>query len=202
MSKEKLVTSPTLSLVKDAMSFAVDEFVEKNPLPIDPMGYEIELQNLTNSECTTGCIYAACYLATKYPDSFSVISLLEAHRDVETFSENVGIMHHYFLAKGTDGIWYTGSPANHRKYSGANSRLKRVIFSQDVSKVLEEIQGIEGGLWPSKEKIEEVFGENGTAQVRIKNNSEIQVPVILNEGMVHCVKTKTVSPKDEAYPTL
>ncbi len=142
-----------------ATNTAIDLQKITNDFPVNcnPAIYEKELERVTMGNCL---IASKAVLTCLYENShglFSSMILLKSHKDVsrvngQPFKENIGINHYYYLVEDISGAWHAGSPANHKRHSGDNSRLTRTI-SGSLEKVLEKITEVEGGIWPTSKQI-------------------------------------------------
>jgi len=142
-----------------ATNAAIDLQKDTNDFPINcnPAVYEKELERVTMGNCLIASKAVITYLDENSPEVFLNMILLKSHRDVgrinrQPFKESIGVNHYYYLVEDISGAWHAGSPANHKRHSGKNSRLTRLI-NGSLEKVLEEIVEVEGGIWPTAEQI-------------------------------------------------
>ena len=154
---EPLNISNSNIAVSAAMMSAVRSFTGDSLSGVDPSVYEKELEALTRGVCINACEKSVDFLYRNFRDEFPVMCFLH-HEKVQTHAARpIGVFHEYFLVKDKNGTWFAASPANHNRYSGNESRLKKVFSSKDLNHVLSGITEFEGGNWASKELIEETL---------------------------------------------
>lgn len=130
-----------------------------------PLGTNIDtefekiLQLKSAERCTEASIDVIRYLFEKYPELFDNMMLLTAYASKKhPFADERYNFHTYFLVKGKDGTYYAGSPANHKAITSANqstdSSLTRLLSSRDLREIIDQIQKVDGGEWPTVDFIE------------------------------------------------
>ncbi len=182
LQEAELITPRTA--IKKAMEHAVNELTKGLDFEkIDPSVFEKKLENITAGRCLEGCLIAASFLHRNHSELFKTIALLH-YEKFETTKQNkpIGVFHEYFLIRDNAGIWHAASPANHERYSGENSRLKRFFSSDNLRGVLNDIEKFEGGAWPTEQYIVDVLKRRKSPLVTYEGKAEVIQFVKENTG--------------------
>lgn len=157
-------------IIRQTMALAMLEVIEQtkgeeefpeNGLPLADK--ELQLADLTQSECLEACRLVVCYLYDSYQALFDRMFLLSV-KDKNDSEESapaaslrffLGSGHTYFLVRSVGGRWFAGSPANYIPGERDN-RLLRLHQSNKLQEVIRAIQQTDGGQWPSSTLIEDV----------------------------------------------
>jgi hypothetical protein len=113
--------------------------------------------------CEAASVYSLYYLAQKYPQQFVGMAILTTYDNYRSpkgrLKDRLNEYHTYFIVRDKKGAWYAASPANHTP-NPESSSLTRVIKSTDPQEVVNKIEEVDGGEWPSGDFLSSVF-QNG-----------------------------------------
>jgi len=148
----------------------------------------------TKEYCRQASARVMVYLKEKYQELFMEMILIES-MDFKGGSLIGGWgWHDYFLVKDVNKVWYAGSPANFDSFGWYEGQLTNLIYSRNLNVVIDKIQGIEGGQWPSVKSIMQQT-EDADKRIRIyKSDGKmmVEVPVVYNnEGVEGFRRVKT-----------
>lgn len=155
---QEQLSRDVFSLVEDAVTFAVCKQIEPDMRGLfvnRDNSWETLLEEATRRGCGVASLEVIRYLSREAGEWIVESLIISSKTDSANgwqFKEN-WVWHSYFLAKGIDGMWYAGSPANYKR-GEEESRLTRIIVDHDLNEVMKQIEDIEGGCWPNAMEIE------------------------------------------------
>jgi hypothetical protein len=137
---------------------------------------------MTEKRCSKATLHTLCNLFSSHPDFFDTMIAIRAEDNPQNQFPNGWENHQYFLLKDVLGTWHAGSPANYEDDANKANRLTQ-IFSGDLESVLLQIKEFEGGIWPSKNIIEEVVKPLKLSKPELTKTGLIGLVVFRNEHM-------------------
>lgn len=130
----------------------------------------------TKGGCREAAAHVITFLGEKHGNFFSKLVLIEALSSADNLLTNGWGWHDYFLALGVDGVWYAGSPANYQDDLGEYvGDMLKIIASESLDEVIEEITSFEGGLWPEPKEIKNILSE-------LTEKRKDSIPIIYNQS--------------------
>jgi len=167
-----------LDAVSDAVmaSYARQIINEKHfgRYPIPETGsaktFDFIVSMATEKQCHLASIDTVYFLTKKYPDLFKKMFLVSSEI-VGTryfYSNEKMTTHTYFVALGSDNLWYAGSPANHNfrlkdgslEFGNGESYALSIIKEPDLTQILSDITKRDGGVWPDATELTTELNSN------------------------------------------
>jgi hypothetical protein len=174
--------------VADAMVYAYSKYITEQYTneKRDEKDPETSTEGLTMTEIATDATERKCadasgkalyFLWDRYNTYFDEMMILTSRSTSDIITEDHQFKqdrerwmgHSVAVAKGIDGKYYAFSPANydsgHAKKGFDESLLTSVYEATDLQELVDQIQGAEGGLWPTEEQIRGLLPEKSKPEI-------------------------------------